>query len=76
MSVTSAARPAAKSRLALLVWSQVILGLTGVVAVLASPVAGLVTGVLVAVSALAVRALRRASLTVDRIFEEELDHRG
>ncbi|GAA1265208.1 hypothetical protein [Saccharothrix xinjiangensis] len=73
MSITSAARPTARNRLSLLLWSQVVLGLAGAVAILSSPLSGLVAGVLLAVSALAVRGLRHASLTVERIFEEELD---
>jgi hypothetical protein len=73
MSITSAARPGSKSLLPVLARSQVILGLAGVVAVLASPLLGLVTGASLAAVALVARALRRASLTVDRIFDEELD---
>ena len=73
MSITSASRPASRAWLPVLVRAQVTLGLAGVVAVLASPLFGLVAGVLALAAVLAVRSLRRASLTMDRIFEEELD---
>ncbi|MFT7835540.1 hypothetical protein Q5530_05255 [Saccharothrix sp. BKS2] len=73
MSITSASRPASRGWLPVLAWTHVTLGLAGVVAVLASPLFGLVAGALVLSAALAVRSLRRAALTVDRIFEEELD---
>jgi hypothetical protein len=52
---------------------QVTLGLAGLVAVLASPTAAVVVAAAVALIALAVRALLRASRQVDRILAEELD---
>ncbi|MFD0199699.1 MULTISPECIES: hypothetical protein [Saccharothrix] len=54
-------------------WVQVTLGLAGLVAVFASPAAGVVVGTAVALIALATRALHRASRKLDRILAEELD---
>ncbi|PSL55599.1 hypothetical protein B0I31_105568 [Saccharothrix carnea] len=54
-------------------WIQVTLGLAGLAAVFASPVAAVVVGTAVALIALATRALHRASRKLDRIMAEELD---
>jgi hypothetical protein len=51
---------------------QVTLGLAGLVALLASPVAALVVAGMAAVIALGCRALVRASHRLDRILDEEL----
>jgi hypothetical protein len=65
----------AKSRVASVAWIPVALGLTGLVALLISPVAAMVVGTAVALVALVCRTLIRASGTLDRIMAEELDHR-
>jgi hypothetical protein len=51
---------------------QVTLGLAGLVALLASPVAALVVAGVATVIALGCRALVRASHRLDRILDEEL----
>ncbi|RKT52089.1 hypothetical protein [Saccharothrix australiensis] len=73
MSIASSIRPASGSLLRLLAWSLVVLGSAGVVAVLASPTAGLVAGAVLALLVVAGDALAKASRTMDRIFDEELD---
>lgn len=64
---------ATKSRLPVVAWIPVALGLAGLVGVLASPTAAVVVGTVAALVALACRALVRASRKVDRILAEELD---
>lgn len=54
-------------------WTQVGLGLAGLLAVVLSPTAAVLVGAVVAVIALAGRALVRASHKLDRILDEELD---
>ncbi|QFZ16274.1 hypothetical protein [Saccharothrix syringae] len=74
MSTTSAARPSsARTWLPLLAWSQAALGSATAVTLLTSPTPGVVVGLVVALLGLVVNALHRASRTMDRIFEEELD---
>ncbi|MBY8850101.1 hypothetical protein [Saccharothrix longispora] len=75
MSLTSTARPDSDSRLALVTWSLVALGLAGPTAFLTTPAWGAVAGVVAALVGLAAHALTRASNAVDRILDEELDHR-
>ncbi|CAL9655427.1 hypothetical protein SUDANB95_06740 [Actinosynnema sp. ALI-1.44] len=81
MSTVSATKPTSTGWVRFAAWAVVCLATAAVVVVVATPVAGLVTGLAVALLGLAVSALTRASRTMDRIFEEELDprtrhHRG
>jgi hypothetical protein len=69
MSTAFAHKPTSKSWIHLVVWAQVALGLAGLVAFLATPTAGVVVGVAVAV----VRSLARARRKMEQIFAEELD---
>ena len=64
---------AVKTWVPVVAWTQVTLGLAGLVAVVASPVAAVVVGTAVALVALACHALLRASRKLDRILDEELD---
>lgn len=75
MSTTSAAHPASGHRLSLLARPLVTSGLAAVVAIASSPLAGVLAGVAAALVGLVVRAPRRASPTVERILDEELDRR-
>ncbi|MFE2750469.1 hypothetical protein ACFXGA_00535 [Actinosynnema sp. NPDC059335] len=53
-------------------WTQVALGLAGIVAFATSTTAGVAVAGAVALVALVHRALRRASADLDRILDEEL----
>lgn len=64
---------AAKSWVPVVAWIQVTLGLAGLAAVVASPVAAVLVAAAVVLIALTCRALLRASRKVDRILAEELD---
>ena len=75
MSTTSAARPTSENRLPLLARSLVALGSAGLVAFVAGAAWGAVAGVVAALVGLAAHALARASGEVERILDEELDHR-
>ncbi|MGM1059627.1 hypothetical protein [Saccharothrix sp. Mg75] len=75
MSTTSTARPASENLLPLVVLPLVALGSAGLVALLGTPVWGVVAGVVAALAGLVALALVRASHAVDRILDEELDHR-
>lgn len=63
-----------RNRVAIVAWIPVALGLTGLLAVVVSPVAAVIAGTVVALVALARRALTKASRTLDGILAEELDH--
>lgn len=73
MSLTSTTRHSPKAWLPVVAWTQVVLVPAGLLAVLVTPTAGVVAGVLAALVGLAVHALTKASRTMDRIFAEELD---
>lgn len=75
MSLTSTARPNSDNPLALAAWSLVALGSAASTAFLTTPARGAVAGVVAALVGLAARAMTRASNAVDRILDEELDHR-
>ncbi|XVS64752.1 hypothetical protein ACQPYE_01425 [Actinosynnema sp. CA-299493] len=64
---------ATRSWVPMIAWAQVTIGLTGLVGVLASPLAALVVAVITVPIAAACRALVRASRKLDRIMAEELD---
>ncbi|MEU4739074.1 hypothetical protein AB0G02_01240 [Actinosynnema sp. NPDC023658] len=64
-----------KSWVPVVAWTQVALGLAGLLAVVTSPAAAVVVGTAAGLIALAGRALVRASRAVDRIMAEELDDR-
>lgn len=65
--------PTTRTWVPIVAWTQVTLGLAGLLAVLTSPVAGIVVGTAVALIALVCRAMARASSRLDRILAEELD---
>ncbi|MEV0677248.1 hypothetical protein AB0I60_12090 [Actinosynnema sp. NPDC050436] len=73
MSIVSAIKPTSGNWVHLVAWGMVAAGLAGVVTVLASPVAGVVAGLVLALIGLAVNSLSRASHKMDQIFAEELD---
>ncbi|MBB5958968.1 hypothetical protein FHS29_005577 [Saccharothrix tamanrassetensis] len=73
MSIASGIRPVSGSWIRLAAWVLVVLGTAGVVAVLASPTAGVVVGAVLALVALVGNALAKASRKMDEIFREELD---
>ncbi|MEU4801234.1 hypothetical protein [Actinosynnema sp. NPDC023587] len=73
MSIVSAIKPTSDNWVHLVAWGMVVAGLAGVMVVLASPTAGVVTGLVLAIAGLAVNALTKASRKMDQIFAEELD---
>ncbi|WP_158848053.1 hypothetical protein [Saccharothrix deserti] len=62
-----------KSWVPVVAWTQVALGLAGVLALLTSPVVAVVFATAAALVALTCRATVRASHKLDRILAEELD---
>ncbi|CCH27600.1 hypothetical protein ABZ816_07990 [Actinosynnema sp. NPDC047251] len=73
MSIVSAMKPTTGSWLHLVAWGMVVAGVAGVLAVLASPATGVLTGLALAVIGLVVNAFAKASRKMDQIFSEELD---
>lgn len=73
MSAVSATKPTSTTWVRFAAWAVVCLAAGAVVTLVATPLAGLLTGLAVALLGLAASALTRASRTMDRIFEEELD---
>ncbi|WP_367133399.1 hypothetical protein [Saccharothrix sp. HUAS TT1] len=63
----------ARNWVPIVAWTQVTLGLTGLLAVVASPLAAVLVGSAATLIALVCRALVRASHKLDRIMAEELD---
>ncbi|ONI81919.1 hypothetical protein ALI22I_37675 [Saccharothrix sp. ALI-22-I] len=63
----------AKTWVPVVAWTQVTVGLAGLLALLTSPAAAVIVGTAAALVALTCRALAGATHKLDRILAEELD---